>query len=525
MITVNRTYLLSGIGLMLAGLLAGILLMLAVDDSAQAPIRPAVIAPVNLGDSAVQLSRASDSAAPSAQLGRLNELFRGVSMEAARAVVSIRTNTGRANEAPANWYDMFDGETRRYLPPHGQVSVGSGVIISDEGYIVTNYHVIRAASGINVTLNDKREFEARLVGVDPTTDLAVLKIAADDELPALYMGNSRDVQVGEWVLAIGNPFRLSSTVTAGIVSALGRQVNIIDSYQRIEDFIQTDAAINPGNSGGALVNLRGELVGINTAIATESGSYEGYGFAIPVNLVRSVVSDLIAYGEVRRGYLGIEIGEVDARAAERLGLADIRGVRVADVVDEGPGDNAGLRRNDVILAINEHIVNAPNTLQRVVAAHQPGEWLNLRLWRGGETLVTQAQLLGREATVYDDWFSEYEQPQPAPPQRDTPEEAPPGDAEVFHLKDWGVGFSFLTEERKETFGAREGVYVAYVEKGTPAGRAGLPRDVVLLSVNDSSIASLNEALGALGEAEQEGAALLKVKRSDGTTAFYEVLAP
>ena len=275
----------------------------------------------------------------------LNRLFKHVAGQVTEAVVYIQVESS-GRDVPRDWFHNFEEDERggRFFREMPRQSVGSGVLISDQGHIVTNHHVVDRATTILVTLSDKRQYEARLLGIDRSTDLAVLQIdPAGDHLPVVALGNSDEIQVGEWVLAVGNPFRLTSTVTAGIVSALGRQVNIIDDEFRIEDFIQTDAAINPGNSGGALVNLQGELVGVNTAIATESGSYEGYGFAVPVNLVERVVQDLIVYGEVQRGYLGVTIQGIDAGVARRLGLERIGGVYLERVEQGSAADRGGLR--------------------------------------------------------------------------------------------------------------------------------------------------------------------------------------
>ncbi len=267
-------------------------------------------------------------------------------------------------------------------------SVGSGVIISEDGYIVTNNHVVAGAKNgtIRVALHDKRVFDAYVVGTDPTTDLAVIKIDAEN-LTAITFGNSNKVDIGEWVLAIGNPFRLRSTVTAGIVSALSRQIQIAGGMRRglsIENFIQTDAAINKGNSGGALVNTTGQLIGINTAIATSSGIYQGYGFAIPSNLVRQVVADLIEDGEIERALLGVRIRTINYIRAKNLGMNTVRGVEIVDLRKGGAADSYGLHRHDVILAVNGQSVNKANQLQQKVALLQPGQIVELKIWREGE---------------------------------------------------------------------------------------------------------------------------------------------
>lgn len=254
---------------------------------------------------------------------------------------------------------------------------GSGVIVSGDGYIVTNNHVIDGAQKIEVILNDNRKYDAEVVGTDPSTDIAVLKIK-EKGLRAIPIGNSDQVRVGEWVLAVGNPFNLTSTVTAGIVSAKARNINIIkgdknQSNVPIESFIQTDAAVNPGNSGGALVNTKGELVGINTAIASQTGSYSGYSFAVPVNLVKKVMRDLIDYGIVQRGYLGVQIADITQELIEENELPNSKGVFIAGVVEGGSAEKAGLKTGTVILKVGEKIVNSVASLQEEVGRRRPGD--------------------------------------------------------------------------------------------------------------------------------------------------------
>lgn len=262
---------------------------------------------------------------------------------------------------------------------------GSGVIISPDGYIITNNHVVAGGGSIEVTLTNKRIYPATVVGTDPTTDLALLKIR-ESGLPAIGYGNSDNVNVGEWVLAIGNPFNLSSTVTAGIISAKGRNINILPGMYSVESFIQTDAVVNPGNSGGALVNMDGELVGINSAIMSESGGYEGYSFAIPSNLVKKVVSDLKEFGEVHRAVLGITILDVNNEIATDLGLDAVEGVFVRDVARASSAEKAGLRVNDVIIAVNGMKTRTGPELQEQVARYRPGDAINLDVIRKNKVL-------------------------------------------------------------------------------------------------------------------------------------------
>ena len=272
-------------------------------------------------------------------------------------------------------------------------SSGSGVIISDDGYIVTNNHVIEDATNIEVVMNNNQRYYAKLVGSDANTDLALLKIKANS-LPFVRYGNSDNLQPGEWVLAIGNPFDLNSTVTAGIVSAKARNIGILQEKNglSVEAFIQTDAAVNPGNSGGALVNLEGELIGVNTAIATSSGSYQGYSFAIPVSLVKKVMDDLLEFGKVQRGLLGINIGDVDAALAERYDLSVSQGVFISRVLSGSAAEESGMLPGDVIVAIDKHIVNSVSELQEWVARNRPGNEIAVSFLRNGIKKEVKARL-------------------------------------------------------------------------------------------------------------------------------------
>ncbi len=521
----RHTSILIGIGLVLVGLLGGILVMLfIVDLRPNAAPAPQVVEPVQLGrqDPPPLATWKPDSGAVAVDVVSLNGMFKQVADHVTPAVVYLQVDGPNARDLPRDWFHNFDGDDlgERFFREMPRQSVGSGVLISKQGYIVTNHHVVDHASAIQVTLADKRQFKGRIVGFDPSTDLAVVQIDPHPSLPVIPLGDSDRLQVGEWVLAVGNPFRLTSTVTAGIVSALGRQVNIIDDRFRIEDFIQTDAAINPGNSGGALVNLRGELVGVNTAIATESGSYEGYGFAVPVNLVERVVRDLIAYGEVRRGYLGVTIEDIDAASARKLGLDHIGGVLLSEVTRDGAAFRGGLRRGDVVLSIDGRRVNAPNELQSSIARHRPGDELALEVWRQGRTQRLYVQLLGKEDPAYQNWFAE-EAPEPGP------ERAPRTPRmEVFQLEEWGIGLRELTDRERNAFDAEQGAYVAYVEKGSVAAQAGLPRDAIVLRIGDEAVASVEEAVRLLGvAAETSETVLLRVKRRNGLLAFYDLDVP
>ncbi|HMP99562.1 MAG TPA: trypsin-like peptidase domain-containing protein [Cyclobacteriaceae bacterium] len=330
----------------------------------------------------------SDSSSAYTLPAELN--FKSAAQVVIPAVVHIRVSYG-AGEFSRNPLERFF----HYSPR----SSGSGVIISDDGYIVTNNHVIEDANRIEVVLNDNRKYFAKVIGTDPSTDLALIKIN-EFNLPFVPYGNSDQLIQGEWVLAIGNPFDLNSTVTAGIVSAKARNIRILQDKNnlQVESFIQTDAAVNPGNSGGALVNLRGELVGINTAIATQTGSYAGYSFAIPVSLVKKVMDDLLEFGQVQRGLLGIRIVDMDAAMAERIGTNITQGVYVNNINRGSAAEEAGLQRGDIIVAINGSPVNSVSELQEIVARNRPGKEVEVAYNRNGDIKKTKARLKNNEGS-------------------------------------------------------------------------------------------------------------------------------
>lgn len=289
----------------------------------------------------------------------------------------------------------FESPQPQPREPRAQVGTGSGVIINSDGYIVTNNHVIDNADEIEVTLNDNRVYKAKVIGTDPSTDLGLLQIK-EKNLPTIPLVNSDEVEVGEWVLAVGNPFNLNSTVTAGIVSAKGRNINILQDRSAIESFIQTDAAINPGNSGGALVNLQGGLVGINTAIASPTGAYAGYGFAVPSNIVSKVVEDLLKYGVVQRGYLGAMIRSVDGSLANELNLKVTQGVYVDSLTANSAAADAGIKKGDVIIALDGNAVKSSGELLEIIGRHHPGDKIRVKVDRFGEEMDFLVTLRNQE---------------------------------------------------------------------------------------------------------------------------------
>jgi serine protease Do len=312
------------------------------------------------------------------------------------AVVHIKTEVSRRNNVYDQFFHDFFGMPQR--PNQPLTATGSGVIISGDGYIVTNNHVVQNALKLEITLNDKRTFEAEIIGTDPTTDLALIKIEGND-LPFLTYGDSDALRVGEWVLAVGNPFNLTSTVTAGIVSAKAREINILGVAGAIESFIQTDAPVNRGNSGGALVNTRGELVGINAAIASNTGSYAGYSFAIPVNIVRKVVNDFITFGEIQRAYIGVTIRDIDSRFADDIGLDSPDGVYVVSVVENSSAFLADIRAEDIILEIDGRPINSVSSLLETIGQRNPGDRVMVKFRRGNKIHNKELLLKNREHTT------------------------------------------------------------------------------------------------------------------------------
>ncbi len=507
------------IGLVLVGLLGGILAMMIAGGPGRSKHTEFRLV------EQVDVYEAANDSLQTAGISRAmewNELFKDVAGRVTQSVVSI--------EAESSWRDFlrdrfqgFEGKDSgdRSLREFPRESVGSGVVFSPQGYIVTNHHVVDNASRLRVTFTNKAEYDARVVGVDASTDLAVLRIDLEEgeEIPAIALGNSDEVVAGEWVMAVGNPFRLTSTVTAGIVSALGRQVDVIDERFDIEDFIQTDAAINPGNSGGALVNLRGELIGISTAIATESGAYEGYGFAIPASLAKRIAQDLIAYGEVRRGYLGVGLQDVDAVRANWLGLDRIRGVFLEAVKKGGAADKGGLREGDVILSVDGKIVNATNELQSAVALRRPGDHVAMEIWRKGETTQLVVQLLGQDDPAIGDWLASLGGTR-------RPVEGHSIHGGGYHLEPWGLIVRELEPWETAAYGAEAGVYVSYVLGNTVTGEAGLPHGVVLDKINDRPLRSVEDMVRVLNDASDQGEPVIfSVRRRSGLSTRIEIVPP
>lgn len=320
------------------------------------------------------------------------------------AVVHVKNVSIQEVDDPFSAF--FYGNGRREFK---QVGSGSGVIISKDGYIITNNHVIENAKNLEITLNDKRKFKAKVIGADPNTDIALIKIDATD-LPYIPFGNSDNIKVGQWVLAVGNPFNLASTVTAGIISAKGRNININKRRRAIESFIQTDAVVNPGNSGGALVNTRGELIGINSAIESITGSYMGYSFAIPSNIAKKVIEDIMLYGKVQRAYMGVNVDDLNADKAKKYEVPNTQGVIILNVLDDGAAKKAGLKKNDIIVKINQVAIKKYADLVGYLGTKRPGDKINVSVIRDGVTKsfpLTLKNRFGKETISKTDFVNYY----------------------------------------------------------------------------------------------------------------------
>ncbi len=436
------------------------------------------------GASDPQLGGQLPSLPNDATLQSINNSFTAVAKAVRPTVVSITVKTEAPKQAAANKNDnnpfrhFFEspfGDGQDGGSPFGQQGpeegLGSGVIITSDGYILTNNHVVENAAkkgGVSIKLTDKRVFDAKVIGTDPTTDLAIVKIDASN-LPVAALGNSDDAQVGEWVMAVGNPLGLESTVTTGIVSSLGRPIQIFDRSKTkdygIANFIQTDAAINPGNSGGGLFDMHGAVIGINAAIASQTGMFAGYGFAIPINMAKAVAMDLIKNGKVNRGYIGVEIRSVDQTDAEALGLDRPRGVRIDRVTKDGAGEAAGLKQNDIILSVDGHEVNESNQLQGMIGMHHAGDQVSLKVWRDGKEIEKLIKLKPRSdmnLASNDNGNTDENDNSGLSPQKET--------ATVDNI---GLTVRNLTSSEKDKYGVKEGVYVSHVEQFSEAYDRGL----------------------------------------------------
>lgn len=411
------------------------------------------------------------------------------------AVVHIKAELQQRNQVYNDFFDLFDeffGHPRREYYNAPIVATGSGVIISTDGYIVTNNHVVQNATKLEITLNDKRTYNAEIIGTDPTTDLAVIKI--DEEgLPNLKYGDSDNVRVGEWVLAVGNPFNLTSTVTAGIVSAKARNINILGEAGAIESFIQTDAVVNRGNSGGALVNTSGELVGINAAIASNTGSYTGYSFAIPVNIVRKVIDDFIDYGEIQRAYLGIRFREVDSQYADEKGLDEIRGVYVEQVLEDGAAKQAGIISGDVIVKVNNTQINSNAALLESIGTKRPGDEVTVYVQRGNmmkQINVTLQNRSGNTDVVKSD-----------------------------NIEILGGTFEPVGQDIKENLGIKHGLMITDLDDGKLKA-SGVREGFIIMYIDKSPITTMDELKFNLNG--KKGGTLIEGVYTNGQRAYYGI---
>lgn len=447
-----------------------------------------------------------------AQVKTFNTAFKAIAREVTPSVVTINVISKTEENERGN---------RRFFNPFGlpmpesepeRESIGSGIIMTNTGYILTNHHVAGKAEKLIVRLSDNREFDAKLVGSDPRTDIAVIKVEASGLKPA-QIGRSDQVQIGEWVLAVGAPLNLESTVTSGIVSAIGRDIDILRdaSGLSIEDFIQTDAAVNPGNSGGALVNLNGEVIGVNTAIASRSGGYVGYSFAVPIDLGKKVMDDIIEYGEVKRGILGVELREVTAGKAEAYGLDRPKGVLISNVIADTPAEKAGLQTNDIVLSVDDQTVNRPNQLQSIIGRKRPNDTVTLKIFRRGKNRTITATLSDK---IPEDML------------RTASRQNPHNNEEVSEM---GLTVQDITPELSQQAGLPDNIQgVLITEVSRQARRAGFVRGDVIQSVLqhpiEEQITSVKDFESALEKLEKGKYAVFYVE-NDGHKRPVEMRIP
>jgi len=406
------------------------------------------------------------------------------------AVVHVMTVTERSSAYRNPLYEFFYGD-RYNRNPQPMLGYGSGVIISEDGYIVTNNHVIEGSDEIEVTLNDKRVFEAEIVGRDPSTDIALIRIKEKD-LPYLRFGDSDKLKLGQWVLAVGNPFNLTSTVTAGIISAKGRNLGLLPDEFRIESFIQTDAALNRGNSGGALVTLNGEFIGLTTAIISPTGGYAGNSFAIPVNIVKKIVEDLKEFGEVQRAILGVTITDVDAGLAEEKKLDRIEGVYINGVRENGAAKDAGIKEGDVVLRVNDVNVNSVAELQEQISKYRPNDKVDVLIKRDNKRKQFEVVLRNTE-----------------------------GSTEIVRPDDliMGAKFDELSDGDREEYNISNGVKITDAGEGY-LSELGLRSGTIVLRINGNSVQRVSEVKDILGG----GRTLYSIEgiQPNGTFFSYEI---
>ncbi|AZQ62899.1 trypsin-like serine protease [Flammeovirga pectinis] len=408
-----------------------------------------------------------------------------------KSVVYIVTYVKSRYSNRRTWSDLFFGRPSQSNSSGTAVGSGSGVIFTDDGYIVTNNHVIKGADKIEVIYN-KRSFIAKLIGVDKSTDIALLKIEKNN-LPPIQIASSKAVRVGDWVLAVGNPFNLTSTVTAGIVSAKGRKIGIMNDVFPIESFIQTDAAINPGNSGGALVNLHGDLVGINTAILSKTGSYAGYGFAVPSDIVAKVVNDLKKYGEVQKAFLGAAITVVDEDIAEKLKMKEIRGVAITKI-EGGAAEKNNFKIGDVILSIDNFPIESEAAFDEQLSYYVPGDKIDIRILRNQKYLNKTVVLTNIDGTTNV------------------------LNKKVYDAKEIGAKFTALSKLEKSKLGLKTGIRIEEVVKGGLIQDMRLRKGMILVSLNRYPLENpkdFNKILSRI-----RGRVILEIVKEDGSHRYF-----
>jgi len=491
--------LISAFALIATGILFGALLV-----SGFGLVRPG-FADINLGAAAPPVNLDADATA-------FSKAFIEVAEKSTPTIVQIQVvaeNKGEdphSNLFPFPFFDM----------PKEQRGSGSGIIISADGYILTNNHVVENATHLTVGLTDKRTFDAKVIGTDPLTDLAVIKVDATN-LPVAYLGNSDELKVGQWVLAIGNPLGLSSTVTAGIVSSLGRgSLGLINKNPYgVENFIQTDAAINPGNSGGALVDLSGAVIGVNSAIAASgTGTYIGYGFAIPINLAKSVAKDLIAHGKVSRGYIGVNIGEVTDGIAKSVGLDKPKGVIIQGIVEGGSASKEDIKAGDIILKIDGKEVNEPNELQGYIASKSAGSSVKITLYRDGKEIERSVKLKARE----DDSKTE--------PVVDKEEGKSDKESNMSTASFDKIGFAVrnLTSEEKKDLNIENGVVISDVKQFSKAEDENLQKGLIVVEADRKKVRNVNDLKSDI-ESKRGSAILLRLEDGKGNSRFIGIEVP
>jgi len=454
----------------------------------------------------------SDVHSDIAILDRSSKAFVNVVKKAMPAVVHIKvekTTTGKYHNSPGTeemfnhpFFEQFFGpqfrQQQKQPSERVQRGQGSGFIINKKGYILTNNHVVEGADKISVTLSDKREFTGTIVGTDPQSDVALIKIDNAVNLPVLPLGDSSKLEVAEWVIAIGNPFGLSQTVTVGVVSATGRNSVGINEY---ENFIQTDAAINPGNSGGPLINARGEAVGINTALFSRTGGYMGIGFAIPINMAKSIEKQLKEYGKVTRGWLGVVIQNVDKDLADSFGLKHAGGILVSEVQKDSPASGAGIKRGDVIIELDGTVLDDVSDLRNRVALISPNSKTMLLVIRDGREKKIQVTI-GQQPSDFNKHAA---------------------NKSVKSLEEYGLTLQELTKELAERFDyeVESGLIVSNVEQGSSAAKAGMKPGQLVEEVNRVPVNNLADLRKILGDTEESEKILLRVR--SGNFATYIVL--